>query len=348
MQTAVGSGSTEALAARLLSLLHGFRPSCVIAAAVELGVLDRLAAGPLTAEELAKRVGAHESSLLRFLRALEALDIVAPGASGFSLTSLGRVLLDSHAGVRERALLVGEEYLPAWSRLGEAVRTGEPAFPAAFGMSVWEHRRAHPELDASFNRAMGDQEARGRSSVLAAYDFSGCRVVVDVGGGSGALMAEILRRYPGATGVVFDQPHVVEQARALLAAEGVLDRCRVAGGSFLDAVPAGGDAYVLRYVLHDWSDRDCATILRRCRDAMGASSVLLVVENTIVEGARPSVPLAMLDLHMMVMLGGRERTAEEYRSLLRSEGFEIRDSLAGHRPGAEIIVAARDSAQART
>jgi O-methyltransferase domain/Dimerisation domain len=344
MQPAVRRGSAETLTARLLHLLHGFRASCVIATAVELGLVDQLAAGPVPAEELAKRLDAHESSLRRFLRALEALDVVAPVAKGVGLTPMGRLLLEPEAGMRERAVLIGEEYMPAWIKLGEAVRTGKPAFPAVFGVNVWEHRKTHPEVDASFNRAMGGQEARGRSSLLAAYDFSGCRTIVDVGGGNGALMAEILRRYPEATGVVFDQPHLVEQARSVLASEGVLDRCRVAGGSFLDSVPVGGDVYILRCILHDWNDRDCATILRHCRNAMGPSSVLLVVENTMPEGSRPSVPLAMLDLHMMVMLGGQERTSEEYRSLLRSEGLEIRRSLPGHRPGAEILVAARGGA----
>lgn len=344
MHAAVKPGSVDALAARLLHLLQGYRASCVIATAVKLGLLDQLDAGPVRVDELAQRLQTHGSSLRRFLSALEALGVVESGANGVCLASAGRLLVDPRAGLRERAILIAEEYMPAWVKLGDSVMTGEPMFPAAFGMNVWEHRKAHPELDESFNRTMEDVQARARSSVPAAYDFSSCRLVVDVGGGSGALIADILQRYLDAKGLVFDQPHVVERPQAVLAAAGVLDRCRIAGGSFLDSVPAGGDVYILQYVLHDWSDADCATILHHCREAMEPSSVLLVVENIVPEGAPLSENLAMLDLHMMVMLGGRERTSSEYRSLLRSAGLEVRRCVPG-RPYPEVIVASRDDAE---
>ena len=344
MHAAVDAGSAEALAGRMLRLVQGYRASCVIATAVKLGLLDQLDAGPMSVDELAKRLRAHGSSLRRFLNALEALGVVESQASGVRLAQAGRLLVDPESGLRERAILSAEEYIPAWVKLGESVMTGEPAFPAAFGMNVWEHRKAHPELEESFNRAMADLQARARSSVLDMYDFSSCGLVVDVGGGSGALIADILQRYPDATGLVFDQPHVVVRAQAVLAAAGVLDRCRVAGGSFLDSVPTGGDVYILQYVLHDWSDADCATILRHCHKAMEPSSALVVVENIVPEGAPPSESLAMLDLHMMVVLGGRERTSSEYRSLLHSAGLEIRRCVPG-RPYPEVIVASRDDAK---
>ncbi|HUH92929.1 MAG TPA: methyltransferase [Casimicrobiaceae bacterium] len=342
--SAVGPEATEVLAERLLHWLHGFRASCMITTAVKLGLLDHIDASALSVELLAARLRAHEPSLRRFLRALEALGIVESHANAVGLTPLGRLLIDSRAGVRDWAVLTGEEYLPAWSKLGYSVMTGEPSFRTVFGMDVWEHRRAHPELDASFNRAMAAQQARARRTVLSAYDFSSCRLAVDVGGGSGALMVHILQQYPDARGLVFDQPHVVERAHAALAAGGVLDRCRIAGGSFLDSVPAGGDAYILQHVLHDWNDADCVTILRRCCEAMAPSSALLVVENIVHEGAARTDPLAMLDLHMLVMFGGRERTLNEYRSLLRSAGLEIRRYVPS-RPYGGIIVAGRDGAE---
>jgi hypothetical protein len=344
MHAAVKPGSAEALAARMLHLLQGYRASCVIATAVKLGLLDHLDADPVSVDELAKRLQAHGPSLRRLLRALDVLGVVESRANGICLAPAGRLLVDRRTGLRDRAILSAEEYMPAWVKLGHSVMTGEPVFPAAFGMNVWEHRKAHPELDEAFNRAMADLQARAKSSVLDAYDFSGCRLVVDVGGGSGALIADILQKYPGARGLVFDQPHVVIRAQAVLAAAGVLDRCRIAGGSFLDSVPTGGDVYILQYVLHDWSDTDCATILHQCRKAMEPSSALLVVENIVPEGAPQSESLAMLDLHMMLVLGGRERTSSEYRSLLRSAGLEVRRSVPG-RPYPEIIVAARDDAE---
>jgi len=211
---------------RLLDLLQGYRATCIVVTAIELGVLEPLRAGPASASELGDKLGAHLPSLQRFLRALEVVGLVEQHANGVALTSMGRLLIDPDAGLRDRAVLTEAEYLPAWLDLRHSVMTGEPAFPAVFGMSVWEHRKANPELGARFDRAMADLHARARRSVLGAYDFSGSRLVVDVGGGRGALMAEILKQYPHARGVVFDQPHVVEGARPLLTDAGVLDRCR--------------------------------------------------------------------------------------------------------------------------
>ena len=323
---------------RLLDLLQGYRATCIIVTAVRLGVLEQLRSGPASAQELADKLGAHPSSLQRFLRALEVIGLVEPLANAVTLTPMGRLLIDPDAGLRDRSILSREEYLPAWLELGHSVMTGEPAFPAVFGMNVWEHRKAHPELGESFDRAMADLHARARRSVLGAHDFAGSPLVVDVGGGRGALIAEILQQYPDARGVLFDQPQVVEGARPLLAAAGVLDRCRIAGGSFLDSIPADGDVYILQYILHDWNEDHCATILRNCRAAMRPTSVLLVVENIVPEGTRAADFVTILDLHMMVMLGGRERTVSEYRSLLRSAGMEIDRCVSGH-TGAEVIVA---------
>lgn len=328
----------------LLELLQGYRATCIVVTAIKLGVLEQLRAGPASTQELADQLCANPSSLQRFLRALEVVGLVEPLANAVALTSMGRLLIDPDAGLRDRAILTEEEYLPAWLELGHSVLTGEPAFPAVFGMSAWEHRKSHPELGECFDRAMADQHARARRSVLGAYDFSGCRLVVDVGGGRGALMVEILRQYPDVRGLLFDQPNVVGGAQALLAAAGVLDRCRSAGGSFLESVPADGDVYILQSILHDWDDANCATILRNCRAAMRPSSVLLVVENIVPEGTRPADFVAMLDMHMMVMLGGRERTLSEYRSLLRSAGLELQRCVSGH-TGAEIIVATPDGAE---
>ena len=332
--------------ARLLDLLHGYRATCLIVTALELGVFDQLQAAPLDDEILSARLGAHGPSLRRLLRGLELLGLVEQHAAGVALTATGRLLIDADAGLRERALLVGSEYVPAWLDLRHAVMTGEPAFDHVFGMSAWEYRRRRPELNEALNRTMADDQRRGRGSIADAYDFSACRLVVDVGGGQGNLLAEILARYPRPAGVLFDQPHVVAGAAAALSAAGVQHRCRVVGGSFFESVPGGGDAYLLQHVLHDWSDERCAVILRNCRAAMGATGVLLVVENLVPADADPTAHLVMLDLHMMVMLGGRERTRREYRSLLHSAGFDLARSI-GTRAGTEILVATPTGASPR-
>jgi hypothetical protein len=251
---------------------------------------------------------------------------------------MGRLLVDAGAGVRERAILAGAEYFPAWQDLRHSVTTGETAFDHVFGMSAWERRRRRPDLNQCLNRTMADDQMRTGRAVSSAFDFSGSRLVIDVGGGQGALLAEILTQWPQPAGLVFDQPHVVAGASDLLAAAGVQHRCRVVGGSFFEAVPAGGDAYILQHVLHNWNDERCVAVLRNCRTAMDTGSVLLVVENVMPDDSDPAAHLAMLDLHMMVMLGGRERTLGEYRSLLQAAQFELARSRRTH-AGVEILEA---------
>ena len=324
--------------ARLLELVHGYRATCTIVAALGLGLFDALRAAALNEELLARRLGAHRPSLHRILHALKVLGLVEDQPAGVALTAMGRLMVDADAGVRERVVLVGQEYLPAWQEMRHAVMTGETAFERVFRMSAWEHRKRRPELDECLNRTMADDQMRTGGSVPAAYDFSSCRLIVDVGGGQGALLAEILAQCPQPTGIVFDQPHVIAGAPAVLAAAGVQARCRVVGGSFFESVPSGGDTYILQHVLHNWDDERCEAILRNCRAAMNAGGALLVVENIVPDAADPTEHLAMLDLHMMVMLGGRERTRGEYESLLRLAGFDLARSVST-RAGTEILVA---------
>jgi hypothetical protein len=309
--------------ARLVELIHGYRSTCLIATAVDAGLFDALRAQPLGEAELARRLGAQPSSLRRLLSGLQALGLARTRAAGIALTPMGRLLADPGAGVRERAKLAGAEYMPVWQNLRHSLVTGEPAYDVTFGTGAWERRRRHPELGAYVNRTMVDDQRRTAGGVPRAYDFSRFRLVVDVGGGEGALLADILAQYSQPAGLLFDQPHVVMGAASLLANAGVADRCRIASGSFFDAVPAGGDAYVLQHVLHNWDDERCLAILDRCRAAIDAGGVLLVIENVLPDAGEPAAHLALLDLHMMVMLGGRERTRAEFRSLLERSGFEL-------------------------
>ena len=221
------------------------------------------------------------------------------------------------------AAFVGEPYQwQAWSALLHSVQTGENAFRHVHGIDSWTFRARHPELSASFDRAMTDVSRQLSAAILAAYDFGRFGHVVDVGGGNGAFLAAILAKHPAMYGVLFDQPHVVSGAAPVLAATGVADRCQVVGGSFFEAVPTGGDAYLLKAILHDWEDEPCVQILRTCRQAMAEGTSLLVVEREL---GRPNQdPDAKFsDLNMLVGPMGQERTPDEYAALFAEAGFQF-------------------------
>jgi hypothetical protein len=315
----------------LLRTFTGYPMAQVVHVAVQLGLADALADGPRGVEELAAATDAHAPSLARLVRALAALGVVAQEPDGrVSLTELGAPLRTGAPGsVRDTVLmLVSEWYWRSWGDLLYSVRTGEPAFDRAFGMSnfeYWEHDAEAGAIHDAFFTAM----ARSTTAPLvAAYDFSRCGTVVDVGGSNGPLLAGILRANPGLRGVLFDLPQVVAGAAPVLSEAGVADRCAVVGGSFFESVPAGGDAYVLKYVIHDWDDARAAAILRRVREAIAPEGVLLLIEQVLperMEADATALQRARVDLQMLLMTpGGRERTEGEYRSLLRGAGFELR------------------------
>jgi hypothetical protein len=218
------------------------------------------------------------------------------------------------------------------------VRTGATAFEQVFKTTAWEHRRAHPELDGHFNRVMSAVQVRTLHAISRAYDFSGARCIVDVGGGRGQLLVGLLKRLPLVTGVVFDQPHVVEGA----AFEGVNDRCRAVGGSFFESVPEGGDVYLMKHVLHNWDDGACITILRNCGAAMDPTSTLLVLEDFLPaddEVDADSHDLVMMDIHMLAVLGGLERTREEYAELFDVAGLVLTKTVATDKGAPDILEA---------
>lgn len=326
---------------RVMEMINGYRQTCIVVAAIRLGVFDRLAAGPVADAALAGELEADPGALSRLLRALAVLGLVDREDGASALTATGRLLTGAGfgAGLRAWAVLVGAEYMAAWGHLADSVRTGAIGFERAFGTTAWEHRASHPELGELFNVVTSGEQVRTIAALVRGYDFSGRRCIVDVGGGHGNLVAGVLARYPDARGVVFDLPHVVEGAPEALERAGVADRCQVVGGSFLDQVPPGGDVYLLKHVLHNWDDTRCTEILRSCRQAMAPGAVLLVLENVVPDDPSTAEELVMLDLHMMAVHGGRERTEGELDTLLATAGLRRLRRIAT-RPGAPDVIEA--------
>lgn len=309
----------------LWRMTNAYQASEAIHVAATLGIADLLADSPRSAEDLAKTTGTHAPTLYRVLSALAGVGVFAEADDGrFYQTPLSEYLrTDAPGSVRAWAVQIGRPYhWNSWGHLLHSVETGEPAFSDLYGTTPWEYRASSPEDDAVFNAAMSSLSTAVGKAVVHSYDFSGIETLVDVGGGEGALLAEILAANPTLRGVLFDQPRVVEGATDLLERAGVADRCEVAGGSFFEAVPAGADAYLLKSVIHDWDDAAAGQILRRCREAMDDKGRLLVVEPIIGPKNEPD-PAKFSDLNMLVMLGGRERTAEDFERLYAEAGFEL-------------------------
>lgn len=311
---------------RLLHLLGGYRVSQALYVAASLDLAGLLAHGPRSSEDLAVVTSTHAPSLyrlLRFLASTGVFDEVAPHV--FGLTPLGAGLRDDIEGnLRANILMLfSPAEWEAWGQLLHTVRTGETAFDHVHAMGRFQYLTEHPDEAAIFDRAMTSNTALSGRAVLASYDFSGIERIVDVGGGHGLLIATILRAYPTMRGILFDRPEVVQGAPPLLEAARVADRCDVRSGDFFEHVPEGGDAYLLRQIIHDWNDRAATHILRNCHDAISENGKLLVIERRLDPDDRKAHLVLQIDMQMLVSLGGAERTDEEYRSLFASAGFDL-------------------------
>lgn len=307
-------------------LADGFLTTQLLYVAARLGVADLLAEGPRTGAELAAAVGADPDLLTRALRGLVLEEVLAEEEGGrFALTELGHCLrADAPGSMRGPVLARGEVYYQAAAGTLAAVRHGGTAFEHVHGDRFFDHLRRHPEQEAAFQASMTGRSEQEAGDVVAAYDFGGIGRLVDVGGGHGILLGAILRSAPELRAVLVDQPAVVADARRRLAADGVADRCQLVGGDFFAEVPAGADAYLLSRVLHDWTDDAAHRVLATCRSAMGPDSRLLVVEAILPERAADQPAVIRMDLHMLVLLGARERTEAQFRRLLADAGFEVR------------------------
>lgn len=310
-------------------MTNAYQVSQTIHVAATLGIADLLDNGPSSIDDLAEATGTHAPALYRLLRALASVGVFAEDSDGrFGMTPLAEYLRSDISGsVRAFATYIGRPRTwCTWSYLLDSVRTGEPAYPKLHGMSAWDHLAAHPEEGAIFNAMMTSMSAAVVEAVVGSYDFSEIGVLVDVGGGQGTLLAAILASNPSLRGILFDQPQVVGGISSLLEQAGVADRCEVVGGSFFETVPEGADAYLLKSIIHDWDDASSVEILRKCRAAMTDTARLLLIEGVIQPGNEPD-PTKYMDLHMLVMLGGRERTADDFERLYDDAGFRLTDII---------------------
>ncbi|MDD2735390.1 MAG: methyltransferase [Desulfuromonadaceae bacterium] len=311
--------------ARLIQMGTAYWVSKVVYAAAKLGLADHLAAGHRSAAELVGTTCTEVSSLHRLMRSLASLGILTEGDSQrFGLTVMGEALRTGALGsARSTVLTLGSPWcVGAFEQIMHSLETGGAGFEKAMGMTIFDYLGQSPEDAALFSDTMVGFHGAEPLAVVAAYDFTGFANVVDVGGATGNMLAAILSRHTGLRGVLFDMPHVVGAAHALLKERNVEERVSIETGDFFNLVPSGGDVYLLSHIIHDWNDEQCLIILGNCRKAMKPSSRLLIVEMVLPNGDIPH-PGKVTDIVMLVLSGGRERTEAEYAALLNMAGFHL-------------------------
>ena len=309
-------------------LVQGFRVYQLLAAACELAIPDLLAGGSRSVHDLATLTDTHEPSLRRFLRGLAMWGVVQQlPDDAYGPTPLADNFRSDRPGFRNMTINLASEGYQAWGRLLYSVQTGEPAFDHMFGKSRWAALAEDPIAAARFNAHMVEQTGRVASGFVANYDFTDVSTAIDVAGGNGALLAAVLEAKPDIRGVLFDLPAGLAGARDRFDHLGLADRLTVVEGSFFESIPADGDLYMLKSIVHDWDDERARAILKTCRAAMKPSARLVLIERILPERidgtSQQGLDAVMLDLHMMVVLGGRERTSDEYRDLLASAGLRM-------------------------
>lgn len=308
----------------LLRMLTGAWLAQAIYVAAKLGLADQLKNGAKSVDELAQATGMHADSLYRVLRLLVSVGLFASaGTRRFQLNPMAELLCSDHSDTkRPVAIMFGEEHFRAWGEILYSVRTGQPGFDHLYGEGVFDYLAKHPDSAAVFDAAMTAIHGRETSAMLESYDFSPMKTLVDIGGGNGTLLTTVLEQHPTMQGTLYDLPHVVERARKRIYQTGVADRCQAITGDFFASVPAGADAYLMRHIIHDWDDDRAMKILQNCRAAMNPSGRVLLIECVVPEGDEPSFG-KLIDLNMLVIPGGKERTAAEYRDLFASAGLRL-------------------------
>lgn len=315
----------QSAAFALLDLIQGSVITQAIYVAAKLGVADVLRSGPLPAAEIAKRVGVNPEAMYRLLRTLSGYSVFAEQSDGrFDLTPMADALRDDvPASMRGIAILMGHPLLwEDWGHLISSVRTGEASLPQLRGMSGYDFLMANPEYAAVFFQGMGSISGTETEPILAAYDFSRFRRIVDVGGGRGTLLAGILRQASGAQGVLYDSAFATADSGRVLDGAGVAGRCTITNGTYFESLPAGGDAYVLKHILHDFPESDCLTVLKNVREAIAPDGTMLVIEY-VLPGNNERHIGNIIDLWLLLLLGAKERTEPQYSALFASAGFKL-------------------------
>jgi hypothetical protein len=308
-----------------MSLLNHVYFNPIIAALVRHEVADHLEPDPLSAADLARRSGLNALALTRVLRALAAFGAfkeIAPGV--FANNSVSKVFRHQPGGLCNFALYnTSEHHVRSAAALAHSVVTGESAAQHVFGQSFWDYKRAHPEENDTFNRALAELRGEEHQQIADAYDWTGTKSVVDVGGGIGSLLAAIMASRPRIHGVLIEQPELLPDADRVLRERGVWDRCELLAGNFFDPISATGETWTLSQVLHDWPDEKCLEILRRCREAMRPTDRLLVIEMLTIP-CEPNAQVGLIDMVMLMYFGeARQRTVEEYRTLFDASRFQL-------------------------
>lgn len=318
----------------MMGLITGYWVSQAVGVVALLGVADELVGAPRGSEEIARAVGAEPDALYRVLRLLASLGVFAEDPPGsFGLTPLGETLRsDAPGSVRNFAITetAAGHWLP-WGRLSDAVRSGQPMAREALGMELFEWYAQNPEEAGYFSAAMGNLSALAASELVRVYDFSAVRTVADIGGAHGVLLTGVLRTAPAARGILFDLPHVIETAASAIAAAGLSNRCELVSGDFFQAVPEGADLHLLKQIVHDWNDERATQLLQNCHRALTPAGKVLLVEMLIPPDNRPN-PAQAMDLNMLVLLGGQERSEEQFERLFRAAGFRLDRVIPTHSP----------------
>ncbi|WP_327355116.1 methyltransferase [Streptomyces sp. NBC_01304] len=323
---------------RIFEIVTNAWISRAVYAGTALGLPAHLADGPRTTAELAELTSSDPRALGRLLRALTGVGLFRTDERGrHVLTDVGQALRSDVPGSLASLVQMelGEAHHDTWGQILHSVQTGEAAFAKAVGCDIWAFFEGDPVMNAHLGQAMSGLTAMVADTVIEAYDFGPYEKIVDVGGGEGAFLSAVLAAHPRARGVVFDLPHVVPAGAPHIADAGLSERCELVGGSFFEKVPEGGDLYTMKWVLHDWDDASCVRILQSCRQVMSDDARLLIVDTVVPEGDEFS-PSKIIDLNMMVLSGGQERTAEEFRALLAEAGFRLTRIVPTRSPSSVI------------
>ncbi len=323
---------------QMIQMITGFWTSCCIYAAAKLNIADMLAAGPKTLNDLAEKTSTHAPSLYRLMRALCSVGIFMENEKGeFEINALGSTLQSDIPGsMKSMAIAQLGDHFSAWGNLLHSIKTGDIAFDNLHGMTIWKYYETNPEDGANFAKAMSGLTQGVIMNILPNYDFSSSKTIVDIGGGNGALLCAVLNTNPTAKGIVFDEAYIQGQANANIKELGMQERCEFNPGSFFDSIPTGGDLYMMKMILHDWTDAQSKQILDNTYKSMKSGNKLLIIESVISERNIPH-PGKLMDINMLAMTGGRERTGKEWKSLIENSGFKLNQIIPTFSPMFSII-----------